>query len=150
MTIGALAPFYLWTKSLHLIAVFAWMAGLFYLPRLYVYHTRAAVGAEPSETFKTMERLLLRAIMNPAMIAAWLLGILLILTPGAVDWQAGWWHGKLAGVVAMTAFHMHLAVARKRFVGDARDHSEGYWRAVNEVPTLLLIAIVILVIVKPF
>lgn len=150
MTIEALAPFYLWTKALHLIAVFAWMAGLFYLPRLYVYHTREAAGSATSETFKTMERLLLRAIMNPAMIAAWVLGIALVLTPGAVDWRGGWWHGKLLSVVLMTAFHMHLSVARKRFLADARDHTETYWRAVNEVPTLLLIAIVILVIVKPF
>ncbi len=148
--IDALAPFYLWTKSLHLIAVFAWMAGLFYLPRLYVYHSHLTAGAAESDLFITMERRLLRAIMNPAMIAAWVLGIALILTPGAVDWRAGWWHSKLLGVVAMTGFHGHLAVARKAFAAGLRPRTERYWRAVNEVPTLLLILIVIMVIVKPF
>lgn len=150
MTVEAFAPYYLWTKSLHLIAVFAWMAGLFYLPRLYIYHSGTVVGSATSETFKTMERLLLRAIMNPAMIAAWVLGLVLVLTPGAVDWSAGWWHGKLLGVIGMTAFHMHLSVARRRFAVDGRDHSGRYWRFLNEVPTILLIGIVILVIVKPF
>ncbi len=150
MTLQALAPFYLWTKSAHLIAVFAWMAGLFYLPRLYVYHSRATAGGEASETFKTMERLLLRAIMNPAMIAAWVLGLVLVATPGVVDWGAGWWHGKLLGFLGMTAFHGHLAVARKGFAAEGRPRSERYWRAVNEVPTLLLVLIVVMVIVKPF
>lgn len=150
MEVPALAPFYLWTKSLHLISVFAWMAGLFYLPRLYVYHTAAAPGSESSETFKTMERLLLRAIMNPAMVATWTFGALLVLTPGVVDWRAGWWHGKLTGIVGMTLFHHHLAYARKDFAADARRRSQRYWRAVNEVPTVLLILIVIMVIVKPF
>jgi putative membrane protein len=148
--LDALAPFYPWTKALHLIAVFAWMAGLFYLPRLYVYHSKAPVGGEASETFKTMERLLLRAIMNPAMLAAWAFGLVLIATPGVVDWRAGWWHGKFAAVLGMTWFHHHLSVNRKRFLADARPYSERHWRIVNEVPTLLLIAIVILVIVKPF
>jgi putative membrane protein len=149
MTLEALAPWYLWTKALHLIAVFAWMAGLFYLPRLYVYHTRAAPGTEPSEVFKTMERLLLRAIMNPAMLAAWLFGLLLVLTPGVVDWKAGWWHGKVAGFVAMSAFHHHLGLARKDLLADERRHSERYWRVMNELPTLALVLIVIMVIVKP-
>ncbi len=150
MTLDLLAPAYPWTKAFHLIAVFAWMAGLFYLPRLYVYHTAAPVGGEPSETFKTMERRLLRAIMNPAMIAAWVLGITLVLTPGVVDWRAGWWHGKMAGFVAMTAFHMHLAAARRGFEADRRDRSGRHWRIANEAPTLLLVLIVIMVIVKPF
>ncbi|MBR0657008.1 protoporphyrinogen oxidase HemJ [Plastoroseomonas arctica] len=148
--IDALAPYYLWTKSLHLIAVFAWMAGLFYLPRLYVYHSQVAAGTPQSDLFITMERRLLRAIMNPAMIAAWILGIVLILTPGAVDWHAGWWHTKLLGVLAMTAFHGHLAVARKAFADGNRPHTERYWRAMNEAPTLLLVLIVVMVIVKPF
>ena len=98
VTLDALAPFYSWTKALHLLSVFAWVAGLFYLPRLYVYHSAAAPGSESSETFKTMERRLLRAIMNPAMIAAWFFGLLLVLTPGVVDWRAGWWHGKARGL----------------------------------------------------
>jgi protoporphyrinogen IX oxidase len=150
MTLQALAPFYLWTKSAHLLAVFAWMAGLFYLPRLYVYHSRAAVGGEPSETFKTMERLLLRAIMAPAMVAAWVFGLTLVATPGVVDWASGWWYGKLLGLLGMTAFHEHLATARLAFAADRRPRTERYWRAVNEVPTVLLVLIVVMVIVKPF
>lgn len=150
MTLAALAPFYLWTKAAHLLAVFAWMAGLFYLPRLYVYHTQVPPGGAESERFKTMERLLLRAIMNPAMIAAWLLGVLLVLTPGVVDWRAGWWHGKLAGFLGMTAFHMFLAGARLQFAADRRPRTERGWRYWNEVPTLLLVLIVVMVIVKPF
>ena len=150
MTVDALALWYAWTKALHLISVFAWMAGLFYLPRLYVYHTQAAVGSAPSELFKTMERRLLRAIMNPAMVAAWTFGVLLVLTPGAVDWSAGWWHGKLLGIAAMTAFHHHLGLERKALLADGRRRSERYWRAMNEVPTLALVLIVVMVIVKPF
>lgn len=150
MTVPALAALYPWTKALHLIAVFAWVAGLFYLPRLYVYHATEPPGSATSETFKSMERRLLRAIMNPAMIAAWLLGIILVLTPGVVDWRAGWWHGKILGFVGMTAVHMHLAAARRDFEADRRTHSHRYWRLLNEVPTLLLLLIVILVIVKPF
>ena len=150
MTLAFLAPFYPWTKALHLIAVIAWMAGLFYLPRLFVYHTQVTVGGPESTVFKTMERRLLRAIMNPAMIVAWLLGLTLVLTPGAVDWHAGWWHLKLLSVLAMTGFHMHLAVARKAFLADARPRTERYWRAMNEVPTVLMVVIVVMVIVKPF
>jgi protoporphyrinogen IX oxidase len=150
MTVEALAPLYPWTKSLHLISVFAWMAGLFYLPRLYVYHMQVAVGDPRSETFKVMERRLLRAIMNPAMIAAYLFGIALVLTPGVVDWRAGWWHGKLLGILGMTWAHHDLSRARKGFEADARPRTERAWRILNEVPTVLLILIVIMVIVKPF
>jgi len=150
MTIDALAPWYLWTKSAHLISVFAWMAGLFYLPRLYVYHCRVAAGSAQSELFKVMERRLLRAIMNPAMIAAWTFGVLLVLTPGIVDWKAGWWHGKMLGLLTMTAFHHDLAYARKKFARDANTRSERGWRIANEVPTVALILIVVMVIVKPF
>ncbi len=150
MTLDILAPWYLWTKSLHLLSVFAWMAGLFYLPRLYVYHYQVVAGSEQSEQFKTMERRLMRGIMNPAMISSWLFGILLVLTPGVVDWSAGWWHGKLAGLLTMTWFHHHLSVARKALLADGRPHSERYWRIMNEVPTLALILIVVMVIVKPF
>ena len=149
MTLEALAPFYLWTKALHLLSVFAWVAGLFYLPRLYVYHSAAAPGSESSEIFKTMERRLLRAIMNPAMIAAWVFGLTLVLTPGVVDWRAGWWHGKAAGFLGMTAIHHHLATARKEFAADRRVRTGRYWRVLNEVPTLLLALIVVMVIVKP-
>ena len=150
MTVDWLVNLYPWTKALHLIAVFAWMAGMFYLPRLYVYHSTVPVGSETSEMFKVMERRLLRAIINPAMGAAWLLGITLVLTPGVVDWSAGWWHGKMAGFLGMSAFHGQLATARKRFGRDERPKSERYWRAANEIPTVLLILIVIMVIVRPF
>ncbi len=150
MTLDFLGPWYLWLKALHLISDFAWMAGLFYLPRLYVYHTGVTPGSEQSALFIRMERLLLRAIMNPAMIAAWSFGVLLVLTPGVVDWRAGWWHGKLAGLLGMTLFHHHLGLARKDFAADQRRHTERYWRLVNEVPTLLLVLIVVMVIVKPF
>lgn len=150
MTLEFLAPLYPWTKSLHLIAVFAWMAGMFYLPRLYVYHSGVPPRDPRSETFKVMERRLLRAIMNPAMIAAFAFGILLVLTPGVVDWRAGWWHGKLAGIVALSWLHGDLARARKAFERDERPRSERAWRILNEVPTLALILIVVMVIVKPF
>ena len=150
MSIPWLANLYPWTKALHLIAVIAWMAGMFYLPRLFVYHSTVPAGAETSEMFKVMERRLLRAIINPAMGAAWILGITLVLTPGVVDWGAGWWHGKMAGFLGMSAFHGHLATARKGFERDERPKSERYWRIANEVPTLLLVLIVVMVIVKPF
>ncbi|MGG5810793.1 protoporphyrinogen oxidase HemJ [Falsiroseomonas sp. CW058] len=150
MTIDALADWYPWTKSFHLISVFAWMAGLFYLPRLFVYHMQVPAGDARSEMFKVMERRLLRAIMNPAMIAAYLFGIMLVLTPGIVDWRAGWWHGKLLGIVVMTWVHHDLGLARKRFLRDERPRTERAWRILNEVPTLALILIVVMVIVKPF
>ena len=150
MVIEALSPFYLWVKSFHLMAVMAWMAGLFYLPRLYVYHTQIAPGGEESARFIKMERLLLRAIMNPAMIATWLLGLVLVLTPGIVDWTSGWWLTKLAAVLAMSGFHGSLSKARREFAADERVQTERYWRFMNEVPTLLMMVIVIMVIVKPF
>ncbi|MBC7433875.1 MAG: protoporphyrinogen oxidase HemJ [Rubritepida sp.] len=148
--IEALAPLYLWTKSVHLMAVMAWMAGLFYLPRLYVYHSDIPTGGAESARFMTMERLLLRAIMNPAMIATWLLGIVLVLTPGVVSWTSGWWYVKLLSVLLMTGFHMHLARARRQFAEDKRLRNQRYWRIMNEVPTLLMTTIVIMVSVKPF
>jgi len=150
MTIDALAPWYSWIKAFHLISVIAWLAGLFYLPRLFVYHTDVLPGSAQSDLFKVMEQRLFRAIMNPAMMAAWLFGIVLVLTPGVVDWRAGWWHGKLAGLIGMTVFHHHLGYARKDLSADRRIHSARYWRAVNEIPTVLLVLIVIMVIVKPF
>ena len=150
MTLDFLAPLYPWTKSLHLIAVIAWMAGLFYLPRLYIYHFQVPVGDARSELFKVMERRLLKAIMNPAMIATWVLGLALILTPGVVDWTAGWWHLKLTAVLLMSGFHGTLGAARKRFEADGRPRTERAWRYWNEVPTVLMIVIVIMVIVKPF
>ncbi len=151
MTIDALAPFYLWVKSFHLMAVMAWMAGLFYLPRLYVYHAQIPPGAGGEhDRFVVMERRLLRAIMNPSLIATWGAGLVLALTPGVVSWTDGWWHLKLASVLAMTWFHMYLAKHRKAFARDERLHAQRHWRIMNEVPTLLMIVIVIMVVVKPF
>jgi putative membrane protein len=150
VTIDALAPWYVWTKSAHLIGAFAWMAGLFYLPRLFVYHCQVAPGSAQSELFKVMERRLLRAIMNPAMVWTWTFGVLLVLTPGVADWGSGWWWGKLVGLSTMTWVHHDLGVARKRFERDANTRSERGWRMMNEVPTLALILIVVMVIAKPF
>ena len=146
-TLSALYP---WIKALHIVSIIAWMAGLLYLPRLFVYHSDALVGSAQSETFKVMERRLLRGIMNPAMLAAYVFGILLALTPGIVDWHAGWIYAKLASVVALTVVHHFLARWRKDFAADRNRHSPRFYRIVNEVPTLLLILIVILVVVKPF
>lgn len=141
---------YPWIKVLHILSIVAWMAGLFYLPRLFVYHAQARSGSESSETFKVMERRLLRGIMNPAMAASYVSGLLLAVTPGAVDWSAGWFRTKLAAAVALGVFHFRLALWRRDFAAD-RDHpSARFFRFINEVPTLLLIAIVILVVAKPF
>ncbi|HEV8027945.1 MAG TPA: protoporphyrinogen oxidase HemJ [Stellaceae bacterium] len=145
-----LLPAYPWVKALHIVSVVAWMAGLLYLPRLFVYHASARIGSETSETFKVMERRLLRGIMNPAMIAAYAFGILLLLTPGVVDWRMGWIYVKLASVVALTLVHHRLAVWCKDFAADANHRPARLFRIVNEVPTLLLLLIVVMVVVKPF
>ncbi len=139
---------YDWLKALHVIAVIAWMAGMLYLPRLYVYHAGAKPGSETSETFKVMERRLLRAIINPAMGAAWVFG-LWMAWEGEL-WGQHWFQAKLALAVAMSAMHGFLSRWRRDFAADANRHSARFYRFVNEVPTLLLIGIVILVIVKPF
>ncbi|MDJ1009450.1 MAG: protoporphyrinogen oxidase HemJ [Paracoccaceae bacterium] len=145
-----LATLYPWTKSLHVISVIAWMAGLFYLPRLYVYHTeRVGSGNETDRLFQTMEMKLLRVIMNPAMIATWAFGLLLAATPGVVDWGAVWPWTKLAAILAMTWFHMWLASRRKEFAVGANTRNGRTFRLMNEVPTLLMIVIVISVIVRP-
>ncbi len=141
---------YLWVKAAHILAVIAWMAGMLYLPRLYVYHTMAPVGSNRSATFKTMERRLLRGIMNPAMIATLILGVLLAATPGVVDWQKGWIWAKLALVAALISYHGALARWRRAFSEDRNRHPPRFFRMVNELPTLALIAIVVLVVVKPF
>ncbi|WP_259781823.1 protoporphyrinogen oxidase HemJ [Aestuariispira ectoiniformans] len=140
---------YEWMKALHVISVIAWMAGLFYLPRLFVYHCQAKAGSEQSELFKVMERRLLRAIMNPAMIATWAFGLYLAVVGGWFT-NGGWLHAKLALVVLMTVMHMAMARWRKAFEEDRNVHSEKFYRFANEGPTLLMIGIVILVIVKPF
>lgn len=145
-----LLPAYPWIKVCHIVSVVAWMAGLFYLPRLFVYHAETAHGSGASETFKVMERRLLRGIMNPAMVATYVFGTLLALTPGVVDWHAGWIYGKLAAVLALTVIHHLLARWRKAFAADRDRHSARFYRIVNEIPTVLLIIIVVLVVVKPF
>lgn len=135
-------------KALHVISVIAWMAGLFYLPRLFIYHVSAEKGSDKSETFKVMERRLLRAIMNPAMMATWAFGLFLLIDGNwIVD---GWAHVKLTAVVCMTVFHMACARWRKAFENDQNAKSEKFFRIANEVPTLLLFIIVFMVIVKPF
>jgi putative membrane protein len=126
------------------------MAGLLYLPRLYVYHSTALVGSDPSETFKVMERRLLRGIMNPAMVATWFFGLVLAATPGVVDWRMGWLWAKLALVAGLTLFHGLLARWQNAFAADHNAHSARFYRAVNELPTVALIGIVLLVVVKPF
>ncbi len=141
---------YLIIKSLHIISMVAWMAGMFYLPRLYVYHVGVPAGSDQSALFKVMERRLLRAIINPAMIATFIFGILLLLTPGIVDWSMGWIHVKLAALFLMTGFHGFLARWRKAFDRDENRHTENFYRKINEIPTILMILIVFMVIVKPF
>lgn len=146
-----LAAIYPWSKALHIISMVAWMAGLFYLPRLFVYHAERGTPDDTTETFKAMERRLLRAIMNPAMIATWTFGLMLALTPGIVDWRSdGWFHVKLTAVALLTWFHHWLARRRKEFARDANTRSGRVYRAMNELPTLLLIVIVIMVVVRPF
>ena len=142
------ASFYPWAKAIHVIAMIAWMAGMLYLPRLFVYHVDAVKGSVQSETFKVMERRLLRGIINPAMTLTWVFGLWLAWTGFA--FQGGWLHTKIALVVAMSAVHGYLSGAVRKFAADRNDRSAKHWRIVNEVPTLLMILIVILVIVKPF
>jgi protoporphyrinogen IX oxidase len=141
---------YLVFKSLHVISIIAWMAGLLYLPRLFVYHCSAEVGSDRSETFKIMERRLLRAIMNPAMIASYIFGGLLIYELGADIWELGWVHIKTLGVVGLTLVHMRMAKWRKDFEADSNTRSEKFFRVMNEVPTILMIVIVFMVIMQPF
>lgn len=143
-----MADWYAWLKAFHVIAVIAWMAGMLYLPRLFVYHCEAPPGSAQSETFKVMERRLLKAIINPAMIATWILGLTLALQGG---WfRAGWLHGKLALVLLLSGVHGMLARHVKEFAADRNARPARYYRLLNEAPTVLMIGIVILVIVKPF
>ncbi|HEY8351271.1 MAG TPA: protoporphyrinogen oxidase HemJ [Sphingomonadales bacterium] len=140
-----------WIRAFHIIAVIAWMAGMLYLPRLYVYHAGVDPRSEQSELFKVMERRLLRGIINPAMAMVFLFGILLLLTPGVVDFATdGWIHVKLTAVILLSAFHGFLARWRKDFAADRNTRSPGFYRAVNEIPTVLMIVIVIMVVVRPF
>lgn len=149
-----LATYYPWIKALHVISVIAWMAGLFYLPRLYVYHVeglnRRGVprGSEMDQLFQKQERLLLRAIMNPAMISTWFFGGMMAGMPGMVDWSAPWAWTKAVCVLLMTGYHMYLARARKAFAAGDNRLSGRQWRLMNEIPTVLMVLIVISVIVK--
>jgi putative membrane protein len=139
---------YEWLKAFHIIALIAWMAGMLYLPRLFVYHCEAEPGSKQSETFKVMERRLLRAIMNPAMAATWLLGL-------AVAWQGAWFKApwlqlKLALVLVLSAAHGLFAKWVKDFAADRNRRSQKFYRIINEVPTVLMIVIVLLAVLKPF
>ena len=137
-------------KAFHIIAIIAWMAGLLYLPRLFVYHATSKPGSEQSETFKVMERRLLRYIATPAMIASWVLGLMLAFS-GALDWSRdGWFHAKLILVLALSAYHGLLAVWTNDFALDRNTRSARFYRIANEIPTILMILIVILAVVRPF
>lgn len=139
---------YLWVKAVHVIAIIAWMAGLLYLPRLFIYHCDAPKGSQQSETFKIMERRLLRLITNPAMVIAWVLGLWLAWQGG---WfSQGWFHAKLLLVTLLSGVHGYLSIAVRHFAQDRNQRSPRHWRIVNEIPTILMMGIVILVIVKPF
>jgi putative membrane protein len=150
MTIDALTRIYPWVKAFHVVSMVAWMAGLFYLPRLFVYHCDVARGSLESERFKVMERRLLKQITTPAMIATWVFGILLVLTPGVIDWSWGWWHVKLAAVILMSGFHGMMSRCRRDFLEDSNTRPARFYRIANEVPTVLMLVIVIMVIVRPF
>jgi protoporphyrinogen IX oxidase len=151
---GVLADWYPWVKALHVMSVIAWMAGLFYLPRLFVYHVEGlqkrgvVAGSEMDLLFRHQERLLLKAIINPASIATWVFGLCLVFTPGIVDWGQVWPWTKAAGVIGMTLFHHWLARRRKAFEAGTNDLTGRTYRMMNELPTLLMAVIVLSVIVK--
>jgi protoporphyrinogen IX oxidase len=139
---------YEWIKALHVVAVIAWMAGMLYLPRLFVYHVAAEIGSKESETFKVMERRLLKAIINPAMIAAWIFGGTMVWL--GHHWDQPWFWGKFALLMGMQGIHGNMVGWQRAFEQDRNAKSQKFFRIVNEVPTVLMIGIVILVIVKPF
>jgi putative membrane protein len=146
---GFLSDWYLVTKSLHVISVITWMAGIFYLPRLYVYHAEQVdLGSRTDKMFQTMERRLLRGIMNPSMIATWVFGLALVFTPGIVDWSEIWPWVKAGSVLVMTWFHHWLSRRRKEFMSGSNTRSGYTYRLMNEVPTVLLVAIVFAVITR--
>jgi len=138
----------LWIKALHIFSVIAWMAGLFYLPRLFVYHASSSITSQSSETFKIMERRLLKGIMNPAMIFTWGSGLYIATAFGY--WKEPWLHAKLALVIILSGFHGYLVGRVRAFSEDRNEKSERYYRIINEFPTLILIGILILVVIKPF
>lgn len=145
-----LLPLYPWIKALHVMSVISWMAGMFYLPRLYVYHCETKPGSAESERFKVMEYKLLRLIINPAMLATFGFGILLAATPGVIDWSAGWWWAKLGSVFLLTGFHGAVSKWRRDFMEDRNRKPARFYRIANEVPTILMIVIVLMVVVRPF
>jgi protoporphyrinogen IX oxidase len=153
LLVGALALWqpsglYLWLKAAHVVAIIAWMAGMLYLPRLFVYHCDAEVGSKQSETFKVMERRLLTVIINPAMVLSWALGLWLTWSGG---WHtAGWLHAKVVLVLILSGLHGLLVRCTRDFANDANRHSQKFYRIINEVPAVLMVGIVILVVVKPF
>jgi protoporphyrinogen IX oxidase len=138
----------LWVKALHIISVIAWMAGMLYLPRLFVYHAKAARGSEASETFKVMERRLLKAIVNPSMILVFLTGFTLVYLTG--DWRNGWWQAKFILVVGLAGLHGYFARCVRSFAEDRNERPARFYRFLNEAPTILMIFIVVLAVVKPF
>ncbi len=146
-----LVAIYPWVKTLHVIAVISWMAGLFYLPRLFVRHSESVEqGSKTDDLFQLMELKLLRVIMNPAMIVAWVCGLIMVFTPGVIDWSWGWPWVKAVAVIAMTWFHYWLSQRRKDFIAGLNRTSGKQYRLMNEVPTLLMIVIVAMVIARPF
>jgi protoporphyrinogen IX oxidase len=138
----------LWVKALHIISVIAWMAGMLYLPRLFVYHAEAAKGSETSETFKVMERRLLKGIVNPSVILVFLTGFTLVYLTG--DWRDGWWQAKFALVVGLAGLHGYFARCVRSFAEDRNERPARFYRFLNEAPTILMIFIVVLAVVKPF
>jgi protoporphyrinogen IX oxidase len=144
-----LLPYSRWILAVHLMAVIAWMAGLFYLPRLFVYHCQVAPGSTEDARFQTMERRLLRAIMNPAMIVAVACGAVLAAMPGLIDWSAGWWWAKVVSVVLMMGFHGMCARWRRGFAEGRNARPERFYRMANELPTVLMVVIVVAIIVRP-
>jgi protoporphyrinogen IX oxidase len=139
-----------WVKALHVISVIAWIAGMMYLPRLFVYHTAAETGSIQSETFKIMERRLYRGIITPAMGLTWIFGLAMVFIPGIIDWHEGWPWVKAVAVILLSAIHGYYGRQVRNFAADKNERPQGFWRIVNELPFVLVIIIVIMVIVKPF
>ena len=139
----------MWYKAIHVISVISWMAAMFYMPRLFVYHTRAEIGSEMDKTFQLMEHKLLKIIMTPSMILTYFFGILIAYIYGFVSLGA-WFHIKMTAVIGLTIFHGLLAKWRKDFINGNNNHSEKFYRLMNEIPPILMIVAVIMVIVKPF
>lgn len=149
MMIDVILQYYLWIKALHIIAVISWMAGMLYLPRLYIYHCGTGKGSETSALFKVMERRLLRIIINPAMIASWVFGgLMLYANPDLLS--HGWMHVKLTALILMQITHAAYARWRRHFANDGNRHSQKFYRYMNEVPTILMVIIIIMVIVRPY